>query len=225
RDFKEIIIGYFLKVMEIENLDGFLKLTKPIDWITGNETVPINNKVVVKESKKESHLLMETLRSKLLIAKVCQLKVGFLHANIYEPSIPTMMKFSGKPEVSEDMKMIPIENHRVKCMSIGFFVEKDTPIVWRGPMVFSLNYFSDLLTGALIVSTPRDIALIDARRGGYMFCKVEFPATSINIYILGVIENMSCFKCPHCGEPSYIFGSGGARRTVDEMDMEFLGEV
>ncbi|KAF6174505.1 hypothetical protein GIB67_004699, partial [Kingdonia uniflora] len=108
-----------------------------------------------------------------LIAKVCQLKVSLLDADIYGPSIPTMMKLSGKLEVSE---------------------------------------------GTLIVSTPQDIALIDARRGAYMFCKVKF-------LILGVIENKSCFKCPHCREPSYIFGSGGARRMVDEMDMEFLGEV
>ncbi|KAF6173482.1 hypothetical protein GIB67_027177 [Kingdonia uniflora] len=182
------------------------------------------------------------------LAKTCQLKVGLLDADIYGPSIPTMMKLSGKPEVSEDMKMIPIENHGVKCMSIGFLVEKDAPIVWRGPMVMSalqkmtggvawgnldilvvdmppgtgdaqLTISQKLqLSGALIVSTPQDIALIDARRGANMFRKVEVP-------ILGVIENMSCFKCPHCGEPSYIFGSGGARRTADEMDMEFLGEI
>lgn len=182
------------------------------------------------------------------LAKTCQLKVGLLDADVYGPSIPTMMKLHGKPEVSEDMKMIPIENHGVQCMSIGFLVDKDAPIVWRGPMVMSalqkltrgvswgkldilvvdmppgtgdaqLSISQGLqLSGALIVSTPQDVALIDARRGANMFRKVEVP-------ILGLIENMSSFKCPHCGEKSHIFGSGGARRTADELDMEFLGEI
>ncbi|PIA45256.1 hypothetical protein AQUCO_01700649v1 [Aquilegia coerulea] len=182
------------------------------------------------------------------LANTCHLKVGLLDADIYGPSIPMMMKVSGKPEVSKELKMIPIENHGVKCMSIGFLVEKDAPIVWRGPMVMSalekmtrgvawgeidvlvvdmppgtgdaqLSISQRLqLSGALIVSTPQDIALIDARRGANMFRKVEVP-------ILGLVENMSCFKCPNCGEHSYIFGSGGARRTACEMDMEFLGEI
>ncbi|KAF6144525.1 hypothetical protein GIB67_023971 [Kingdonia uniflora] len=264
-------------VMERENLDGFLKLTKTIDWITGNEIAPINNKVVIKdiceahseaqeelkrqidassrqekklnevinklqESKRESRLLMETLRSKLLITKVRQLKVGLLDVDIYGTSIPTMMKLSGKPEVSkvivshvllEDMKRIPIENHGVKSLA---------PVVIIGFLagnfyLASLNDFSDLLTSTLIVSIPQDITLIDTRRKAYMFCKVEVPKTKYVIlhlswfdcplfyHILGVIEKMSCFKCTHCGEPSYIFGSGGARRTIDEMDIEFLGEV
>ncbi|XP_020256784.1 iron-sulfur protein NUBPL isoform X2 [Asparagus officinalis] len=183
------------------------------------------------------------------LANTSQLKVGLLDADIYGPSIPTMMKLHlhGKPEVSEDLKMIPFENYGVRCMSIGFLVDKDAPIVWRGPMVMSalekltrgvawgnidvlvvdmppgtgdvqLSISQRLqLSGALIVSTPQDIALIDARRGASMFRKVEVP-------ILGLVENMSCFQCPHCGEKSYIFGRGGARRTAEEMDMEFLGE-
>ncbi|KAK9121157.1 hypothetical protein Syun_018774 [Stephania yunnanensis] len=183
------------------------------------------------------------------LAKSCKLRVGLLDADIYGPSIPTMMKVSGKPEVNEaDLKMIPIKSHGVDCMSIGFLVGKDAPIVWRGPMVMSalekmtrgvswgeldilvvdmppgtgdaqLSISQRLqLSGALIVSTPQDIALVDARRGANMFRKVEVP-------ILGLIENMSSFKCPSCGEKSYIFGSGGARKTANEMDMEFLGEI
>ncbi|KAL5972503.1 hypothetical protein ACLOJK_039307 [Asimina triloba] len=180
------------------------------------------------------------------LAKTCQLKVGLLDADVYGPSIPTMMGLNRKPEVNEvsaDMKMIPIENHGVRCMSIGFLVDKDAPIVWRGPMVMSaLEKLTrgvcwgelDILvvdmppgTGdaqlsisqrALIVSTPQDVALIDARRGANMFRKVEVP-------ILGLVENMSCFRCPHCGEASYIFGSGGARRIADEMDMDFIGDI
>ncbi|XP_020579227.1 iron-sulfur protein NUBPL isoform X2 [Phalaenopsis equestris] len=182
------------------------------------------------------------------LAKTCQLKVGLLDADIYGPSIPTMMKLHEKPDVSKEMKMIPMENYGVKCMSIGFLVEKDAPIVWRGPMVMSalekltrgvawgnldvllvdmppgtgdvqLTISQRLkLSGALIVSTPQDIALIDARRGANMFLKVEVP-------VLGLIENMSFFKCPSCGLNSYIFGHGGARHTSEEMDLRFLGEV
>ncbi|CAL4917979.1 unnamed protein product [Urochloa decumbens] len=168
------------------------------------------------------------------LAKEFKLKVGLLDADIYGPSIPTMMNLHAKPEVSEDMKMIPIENHGVQCMSIGFLVDKDAPIVWRGPMVMSaLEKMTrgvawgnlDILvvdmppgTGALIVSTPQDIALIDARRGANMFRKVQVP-------ILGLVENMSCFKCPKCGEESYIFGEGGAKKTAEEMDMKLLGEI
>ncbi|KAK3127175.1 hypothetical protein QOZ80_7AG0569390 [Eleusine coracana subsp. coracana] len=182
------------------------------------------------------------------LAQKFKLKVGLLDADIYGPSIPTMMNLHAKPEVSEDMKMIPVENHGVRCMSIGFLVDKDAPIVWRGPMVMSalekmtrgvawgnldilvvdmppgtgdaqLSMSQRLrLSGALIVSTPQDIALIDARRGANMFRKVQVP-------ILGLVENMSCFKCPKCGDKSYIFGEGGARRTAEEMDMELLGEI
>ncbi|KAM0944036.1 putative iron-sulfur protein NUBPL [Dioscorea sansibarensis] len=182
------------------------------------------------------------------LAKACQQNVGLLDADIYGPSIPTMMNIFRKPEVSEDLKMVPLENHGVKCMSMGFLVDKDAPIVWRGPMVMSalekltrgvtwgnldilvidmppgtgdaqLSISQRLqLSGALIVSTPQDIALIDARRGASMFHKVDVP-------ILGLIENMSFFKCPKCGEKSDIFGHGGAKRTADKMNLDFLGEI
>ncbi|TYI68226.1 hypothetical protein E1A91_D08G075100v1 [Gossypium mustelinum] len=168
------------------------------------------------------------------LANKCGLKVGVLDADVYGPSVPTMMNIHQKPEVNNDMKMIPIENYGVKCMSMGFLVDKDAPIVWRGPMVMSaLQKMSrevawgvlDILvvdmppgTGALIVSTPQDVALIDARGGVRMFSKVQVP-------ILGLIENMSYFKCPHCGEPSFIFGAGGARKTAAEMGLQLVGEI
>ncbi|XP_039048064.1 iron-sulfur protein NUBPL isoform X2 [Hibiscus syriacus] len=181
------------------------------------------------------------------LANRCGLKIGVLDADVYGPSVPTMMNIHQKPEVNKDMKMIPIENYGVKCMSMGFLVDKDAPIVWRGPMVMSALQkmsrdvdWGDLdilvvdmppgtgdaqltmsqklqLSGALIVSTPQDVALIDARRGVRMFSKVQVP-------ILGLIENMSCFKCPHCGEPSFIFGKGGARKTAAEMGLQLVGE-
>ncbi|GAV87728.1 ParA domain-containing protein/AAA_31 domain-containing protein [Cephalotus follicularis] len=178
----------------------------------------------------------------------CQLKVGLLDADVYGPSLPIMMKIDKKPEINEDMKMIPIENYGVKCMSIGFLVDKDAAVVWRGPMVMSalkkllkgvcwgdldilvvdmppgtgdaqITITQELqLSGALIVSTPQDVALMDARKGIKMFSKVEVP-------ILGLLENMSCFKCPHCGEPTFIFGKGGARKTAAEMGYNFVGEI
>ncbi|KAJ4839912.1 hypothetical protein Tsubulata_026605 [Turnera subulata] len=182
------------------------------------------------------------------LAEKCQLNVGLLDADVYGPSIPTMMKIDRKPDITEDKKMIPIENYKVKCMSIGFLVEKDAPIVWRGPMVMNalqrmtrgvdwgnldvlvvdmppgtgdpqITMAQNLqLSGAVIVSTPQDVALIDARRGVKMFSKVEVP-------ILGFIENMSYFKCPHCGEPSFIFGKEGTRKTADSMGYSFIGEI
>uniref|UniRef100_A0A7N0RA44 Uncharacterized protein n=1 Tax=Kalanchoe fedtschenkoi TaxID=63787 RepID=A0A7N0RA44_KALFE len=139
------------------------------------------------------------------LASKCQLKVGLLDADVYGPSIPIMMKVQQKPEVSQDMKMVPIEKYGVKCMSMGFLVEKDAPIVWRGPMVMSalekmtrgvswgnidilvvdmppgtgdaqISISQRLqLSGALIVSTPQDVALADARRGVNMFSKVQVP--------------------------------------------------
>ncbi|KAF3436198.1 hypothetical protein FNV43_RR23290 [Rhamnella rubrinervis] len=182
------------------------------------------------------------------LANKCQLKVGLLDADVYGPNVPIMMKLNGKPEVTEDKKMIPIEKYGVKCMSIGLLVDKDAPLVWRGPMVSSalekmtrgvewgtldilvvdmppgtgdpqITISQRLqLSGALIVSTPQDVALMDARRGINMFSKVQIP-------ILGVVENMSWFKCPHCGEPSFIFGKEGTQKTADEMDLELLGKI
>ena len=176
------------------------------------------------------------------------LKVGVLDADIYGPSMPRMLGISGKPTMVDAKTLNPMENYGVKCMSIGFLVAEDTAMIWRGPMVMSaLNQMLrdvawgeldvmvvDLppgtgdaqltmaqqvpLAGAVIVSTPQDIALIDARRGLSMFQKVDVP-------VLGIIENMSYFLCPHCGERSDIFSHGGARREAERLGCDFLGEV
>lgn len=182
------------------------------------------------------------------LAMECRLRVGLLDADVYGPSIPNLMKLDGRPELDSGSKMIPLENYGVRCMSMGFLMEKDAPAVWRGLMVMSaleklvrgtawgkldvlvvdmppgtgdaqISISQRLpLAGAVLVSTPQDIALIDARRGANMFRKVDVP-------ILGLIENMSFFKCPNCGERSHIFSHGGARATAEEMGMDFLGEV
>ncbi len=176
-------------------------------------------------------------------------KVGVLDADIYGPSMPRMLGISGRPSASGDGKILkPMENYGLKCMSIGFLVPEDTPMIWRGPMVMSAlqQMLRDVawgeldimivdmppgtgdaqltmaqsvsLAGAVIVSTPQDIALIDARKGLAMFRKVDVP-------VLGIIENMSYFLCPHCGERSDIFSHGGARREAERLGTDFLGEI
>lgn len=174
------------------------------------------------------------------------LKTGLLDADIYGPSIPKMLGVSGKPD-AEDDKILPVEAHGLKSMSIGYMIEENTPVIWRGPMVISALTqmmrdvaWGDLdvmvidlppgtgdvqlslvqkvpLTGAVIVSTPQEVALIDARKGLEMFRKTDVP-------ILGLIENMSWFENPN-GEKSFIFGEGGVKRTAVELNAEFLGEV
>ena len=175
-------------------------------------------------------------------------KIGLMDADIYGPSMPRMMGISGQPSSSDGKNLDPMENYGIKVMSMGFMVEEDTPMIWRGPMVQSaleqmlrdVNWgeldalIVDMppgtgaaqltmaqrvpLTGAIIVSTPQDIALLDARRGLNMFRKVDVP-------VLGLIENMSYFTCPHCGERSDIFSHGGARAEADKLGMDFLGEI
>ncbi|MBS7541290.1 Mrp/NBP35 family ATP-binding protein [Ancylobacter lacus] len=175
------------------------------------------------------------------------LKVGLLDADIYGPSVPRLMGLHGKPEVQGKM-LQPLQSWGLKVMSIGFLVGEETPMIWRGPMVMSA--ISQLLkevdwapldvlvvdmppgtgdaqltmaqqvplAGAVIVSTPQDLALIDARRGIAMFEKVNVP-------VLGVVENMSYFLCPHCGGRSDVFGHGGARHEAQRLRVPFLGEV
>lgn len=175
------------------------------------------------------------------------LKVGILDADIYGPSMPRMLGITGRPS-AQGRVLQPLEGFGLKVMSMGFLVEEDTPMIWRGPMVISALTqmlrevaWGDLdvlvvdmppgtgdaqltmaqqvpLSGAVIVSTPQDIALIDARKGLNMFRKVEVP-------ILGLIENMSTFICPKCGERSDIFGHGGARDEAERLGVPFLGEI
>jgi ATP-binding protein involved in chromosome partitioning len=173
--------------------------------------------------------------------------VGLLDADIYGPSLPRMLGVSRKPEV-RDGKMLPLPAWGLKAMSIGFLVEEETPMIWRGPMVMGALeqmlgqvewgtldvLIVDMppgtgdaqltmaqrvaLAGAVIVSTPQDIALIDARRGVRMFERVRVP-------VLGLVENMSVFCCPNCGHRSEIFGHGGARAESARLGAPFLGEV
>jgi ATP-binding protein involved in chromosome partitioning len=177
------------------------------------------------------------------------LPVGVLDADLFGPSMPKLFGIHSKPSLAPDgQKLVPLESFGVKVMSIGFLIEEGAPVVWRGPMVISaLNQllrevvWGELdvlvvdmppgtgdtqltmaqnvpLAGAVIVSTPQDLALIDARRGIAMFGQVKVP-------LLGVVENMSYFLCPHCGQRTDVFSHGGARREAEKLGVPFLGEV
>ncbi len=176
------------------------------------------------------------------------LRVGLLDADIYGPSQPRMMGISGRPSSADGKIINPMENFGVKCMSMGFLVPEDTPTIWRGPMVMGAlqQMLRDVawgeldllvvdlppgtgdaqltmsqqvpLTGAVIVSTPQDIALLDARKGLNMFRRVDVP-------VMGIIENMSYFVCPHCQGHSDIFSHGGARAEAQKLGVDFLGEI
>jgi ATP-binding protein involved in chromosome partitioning len=176
------------------------------------------------------------------------LKVGVLDADIYGPSIPKLLAIRGKPQTIGGTRLRPMEGYGLKVMSIGFLIEEETPMIWRGPMVISaltqmlrevewgtldvmvvdmppgtgdaqLTMAQQVpLKGAVIVSTPQDLALIDARRGIAMFRRVNVP-------VLGIVENMSYFQCPQCGSRSDIFGHGGAHHEAERQGVPFLGEV
>jgi ATP-binding protein involved in chromosome partitioning len=176
------------------------------------------------------------------------LRVGLLDADIYGPSVPRLTGIHEKPKLNDDRKMIPIERFGLSIMSIGFLVEEETAMIWRGPMVMSAitQMLRDVawgtldilvvdmppgtgdaqltlaqnvpLKGAVIISTPQDLSLIDARRGLAMFRKVNVP-------VLGIVENMSYFQCPECGTRSDIFGHGGARHEAERLGVPFLGEI
>ena len=176
------------------------------------------------------------------------LKAGILDADIYGPSQPRLLGLSGRPQVAQGNTLRPMQAFGLKAMSMGFLVDEGTPIIWRGPMVVSAltQMLRDVdwgeldvlvidmppgtgdvqltmaqqvpLSGAIIVSTPQDLALIDARKGLNMFRRVDVP-------VLGIVENMSYFICPKCGERSDIFGHGGAKTEAEKLGVPFLGGV
>ena len=175
-------------------------------------------------------------------------RVGLLDADVYGPSLPRLMGITDKPRALEGKRLAPLERHGLKTMSMGYLVPEDTPVIWRGPMVMGAieQMLRDVdwgeldvlvvdmppgtgdaqltlsqrvaLAGAVIVSTPQDIALIDARKGLNMFRKVRVP-------VLGIVENMSGFQCPHCGGKTDIFGHGGAEAEAKRIGCDFLGAV
>uniref|UniRef100_F6Q9P5 Iron-sulfur cluster transfer protein NUBPL n=1 Tax=Ornithorhynchus anatinus TaxID=9258 RepID=F6Q9P5_ORNAN len=174
--------------------------------------------------------------------------VGLLDADVYGPSIPRMMNLKGNPELTESNLMRPLLNYGIACMSMGFLVEETAPVIWRGLMVMSaveklmrqvdwghLDYLvidmppgtGDVqlsisqnipISGAVIVSTPQDIALMDAQKGAEMFRKVHVP-------VLGLVQNMSVFQCPKCKHKTHIFGADGARKLAKNLGLDVLGDI
>ena len=175
-------------------------------------------------------------------------RVGLMDADVYGPSIPTILGITEGPQVTEQRRIIPVTQHGLKVISMGFFMKPDEAVIWRGPMLHKtmeqflgnvewgeLEYLIvDLppgtgdvqlslcqiipITGAVIVSTPQDVALNVAQKAIAMFKKLNAP-------IVGLIENMSTYVCPHCGKAEPIFGSGGARKTAERLSIPFLGEI
>ncbi|HWL40165.1 MAG TPA: P-loop NTPase [Gemmatimonadaceae bacterium] len=189
-----------------------------------------------------------TVASNIAIALARQgARVGLMDADIYGPNIPRMMGVNSQPPV-ENEKIIPLQAHGVKIMSLGFMIERDQPAIWRGPIIMKiitqflrdvqwgeLDYFlvdmppgtgdaqlslvqATMVHGAVIVTTPQEVASGDALRGAKMFQRVAVP-------VLGIIENMSYFLCPHCGDRTAIFGVGGGKRLAGELDVPLLGEI
>jgi ATP-binding protein involved in chromosome partitioning len=174
--------------------------------------------------------------------------VGLLDADVYGPNVPLMMGSSARPQQTADNKIAPIEAYGLKLISMGFFIDADSPVIWRGPMLSKLltQFMYDVkwgeldylvmdmppgtgdvqlttaqsvpLTGTVIVSTPQDVALLDAGKALMMFKKLNVP-------VLGIVENMSTFVCPHCGDPTDLFGHGGAQAAAVRYGVPFLGEI
>src|SRR6185295_17566710 len=174
-------------------------------------------------------------------------QVGLLDVDIYGPSVPMMFGIDERPRLDGN-RILPFENHGIRVMSLGFLLDIDTPVIWRGPMVMRAIEqmlgdvaWGDLdvmildmppgtgdaqltvtqkvpLSGAVIVTTPQDVALIDARKGLAMFRKVNVP-------VIGIVENMSVFVCPHCGESTHIFRKDGGKRTAELLGVDLLGSI
>jgi ATP-binding protein involved in chromosome partitioning len=214
----------------------------------GKQLVPGVRHIVAVASGKGGVGKSTTTTNLALALAAKGLRIGILDADIYGPSQPRMMGISGRPTSPDGKTLLPMQNYGVKVMSMGFLVAEDTPMIWRGPMVMSaltqllretewspadvmvidmppgtgdvqLTLAQQTpLSGAVIVSTPQDLALIDARKGLAMFRKVNVP-------VIGIIENMSYFMCDACGARHEIFGHGGARAEAERIGVPFLGEV
>jgi ATP-binding protein involved in chromosome partitioning len=252
--------GYVDKLTEqlksrIEKVDGVASAEIDVSWEIASHSVQggmnplegIKNVIAVASGK--GGVGKSTTAVNLALALQQEgARVGVLDADIYGPSVPRMLGINGKPESTDGKSLEPMGGHGLQAMSIGFMIDEETPMIWRGPMVTqaleqllrdtrwkSLDYLViDLppgtgdvqltlaqkvpVSGAVIVTTPQDIALLDARKGLKMFEKVEVP-------VLGVVENMSIHICSECGHAEHIFGSGGGEKMCDQYNVDFLGSL
>ena len=239
----------------VSGVSGVDSVSVDVDWKVaahavqkGVETLK-NIKNVIAVASGKGGVGKSTVSANLALALAAEgATVGMLDADIYGPSQPRMLGAGGQPESRDGKTLEPVVSHDVQSMSIGYLIEEDTPMIWRGPMVTqaleqllrdtnwdSVDYLIiDLppgtgdtqltlaqkipVSGAVIVTTPQDIALLDARKGLKMFEKVQVP-------VLGVVENMSIHICSNCGHEEHIFGSGGGQKMCDEYGADFLGSL
>jgi len=252
--------GYADKLSEqlksrIEKLDGAASAEIDVSWEIASHSVQggmnplegIKNVIAVASGKGGVGKSTTAVNLALALQKEGA-RVGVLDADIYGPSVPRMLGIDGKPESTDGKSLEPMGGHGLQAMSIGFMIDEETPMIWRGPMVTqaleqllrdtrwkSLDYLVvDLppgtgdvqltlaqkvpVSGVVIVTTPQDIALLDARKGLKMFEKVEVP-------VLGVVENMSIHICSECGHAEHIFGQGGGEKMCDQYNVDFLGSL
>lgn len=252
--------GHYNKITEelkkqVESIDGVSSLNLSIDCEITSHSVqstlkPLENiKNIIAVASGKGGVGKSTTAVNLALAlKEEGAKVGILDADIYGPSIPRMLGITSKPESEDGKSLEPMIGHGLQAMSIGFMIDDETPMIWRGPMVtqaleqlLSDTNWKDLdylvidlppgtgdvqltlaqkvtVSGAVIVTTPQDIALLDARKGLKMFEKVEVP-------VLGIIENMSVHICSECGHAEPIFGQGGGEKMSEDYDVDFLGAL
>ncbi len=237
------------KIEEVLSINVILTAEKKASQDNKNSRFIVNCKNIIAIASGKGGVGKSTFAVNISNAlNVLGKKVGLLDADIYGPSIPRMMGINGKPEVNENKELIPLESKGIKCMSIGFLIDVDTPAIWRGPMVMKaveqmfngvewgeMDYLiidlppgtgdvqltlaqNSKLTGSIIISTPQDVALIDAIKGINMFKKVNVP-------ILGIVENMSFFICDNCEQKHYIFSNGGVKKEADNFNIPYLGEL
>jgi ATP-binding protein involved in chromosome partitioning len=237
----------------VEGLEGVASADVEVTWKVVAHSVqkalkPIDNvKNIIAVASGKGGVGKSTVAVNLALALSAEgARVGILDADIYGPSQPRMLGITGKPESKDGQTLEPMNSYHLQAMSIGFLIDEETPMIWRGPMVTQaleqlLNdtNWSDLdylvidlppgtgdtqltlaqkvpVSGAIVVTTPQEIALLDARKGFKMFEKVEVP-------VLGIVENMSTHICSKCGEVEPIFGEGGGKRMAEEYGVEFLG--
>jgi len=238
------------KIQEVNSVNVILTSEKQLNKESNTQSsfrVDANNIIAIASGK--GGVGKSTFAVNFAVAlNLLGFRVGILDADVYGPSVPRMMGISRKPELDENKKLLPLVNYGIKCMSIGFLIDVDTPAIWRGPMVMkaleqmfngvmwdSLDYLiidlppgtgdaqltlaqKSKLNGAIIISTPQDVALIDARKGINMFKKVNVP-------VLGIVENMSYFICNNCNQRHEIFSYGGAKKESEKYKTNFLGEL
>jgi ATP-binding protein involved in chromosome partitioning len=239
----------------VEGVDGISSAEVGVTWKVVAHSVqkalkPIDNvKNIIAVASGKGGVGKSTTAVNLALALAAEgARVGILDADIYGPSQPRMLGISGKPESKDGNTLEPMKSYEIQSMSIGFLIDEETPMIWRGPMVTQaleqllndtnwdeLDYLViDLppgtgdtqltlaqkvpVSGAIVVTTPQDIALLDARKGFKMFEKVEVP-------VLGIVENMSIHICSKCGHEEFIFGEGGGARMASEYNVDFLGAL